>query len=73
MSSIRFVNSIIGNLGAPLRDGPLSKDDDDDRDDMDARGSEHPDLSKNDEELYIGTSTLVTGIMEENVAGPSTI
>lgn len=51
VSSIRFANSIIGNLGAPLRDGPL-EDDDSDRDNIDTEGTELSDLSKNnDEEL----------------------
>ena len=73
VSSIRFANSIIGNLGAPLRDESLG-DDDEDGDDTDAGGIEHSDLSGNDEELHVGASTLSSmDVAEENAASPSKI
>lgn len=69
VSSIRFASSIIGNLGAPLRDGPL--EDDEEIDNIDAEGVETSCLSRNNEELYVGSSLQAVSIVEENVAGPS--
>lgn len=69
MSSIQFINSIIGNLGASLRDGPP---DDEDGDTMTVESSETSDLSRDDEELHVETLSLApVPIREENVAGPS--
>ena len=72
ISSIRFANSIIVNIGAPLRDGP-PEDDHDDTKDMDTEGTEHPSLFRNDEELHIETSSFVMDIVVENATGPSGI
>ena len=72
VSSIRFVSSIIGNLGAPLHDGSF-EDDDEARDNIDVEGVQLPDLSRDDEELHVGISPLIVDIVEENVAGPSKI
>lgn len=70
-SSIRFTNSIIGNLGAPLRDGPLEHDDDDEADVNVERikmsNSATPD------ELHVGSSSFVADVVEEIVAGTSGI
>lgn len=71
MSSIRFTNSIIGNLGAPLRDG-LLEDDSEDEDNMNTEGIEASDVQKNDEELHIGALLLEADNIK-NVAGPSRI
>lgn len=58
VSTIHFVNSIIGNLGAPLRDGPLTEDDDEDGDKIAAESTETPSgLSRDDEELHVGASS----------------
>lgn len=73
LSSIRFANSIIGNLGASLRDRPL-EDEDDDEDDKTTETVELSDLPRNDEELYIGLQSLaLVGIREKSIVKPSTI
>ena len=56
----------------PLRDGPL-EDDNEDRDNVVAEGTEVSGSLGNDEELHVGTSMLVADIVEENVAGPSKV
>ena len=50
------MNSIIGNIGAPLRDGSLGEDDDDDhRDNL--PNNEISNLSQSDEEIRVGMAS----------------
>lgn len=69
-SSIRF-NSIIGNLGAPVRDG--SHEDNGGGEDMDGmEGAALLDMQQDDEEMRVGIPLSGSAdTREENVAGPS--
>lgn len=71
VSTIRFAQTIIGNLGAPLRDGSLEVDED--QDVMDTEGAEASGSLRNDEEADIAPPLSAVDVKEENVAGPSRI
>lgn len=71
ISSIRFADSIIGNLGAPLRDGSF-EDDDDDSDDIDIEEPVPSDSSRIDEQ-HAGVSSLVVDAKGESIAELSSI
>lgn len=75
MSSIRFADTVIGNLGESLRAGSRDDDEDDDADDSDmARTSDiemAPLPHKDQEEPVRATLSHSEDICGENVAGPS--
>lgn len=72
VSSIRFADSIVSSMGAPLRDG---SHEDEDNDDMAADGGAILEVVRNDEETHVDESSPGTAmdIKEENTAGPSRI
>lgn len=66
LSSVRFVDSVIGNLGASLRD--VSQEDNEDEEITDNKDIGLSDLPLGDDETQIGASA---DVREDNIAGPS--
>lgn len=73
LSSIRF-NRVLGNIGAPLRDGSHEYEEDEDLDVvLDQADAEIMEVRRGDEEGCTGISftEAMHGIAEESIAGPS--
>lgn len=74
-SSIRF-NNVLGNIGAPLRDGSLGFEGDGHEDEdvmLDQAETEIQEVPRSDEEKRAGTSSAkaIHDVADECVAGPS--
>lgn len=74
VSSIHFVDNVIGNLGASLREGSLD-DELHDEDPMDMNGGTETNASPHvNAEMHVVSSSGAVDITEENrIAGPSRV